>query len=54
MSFSNSEILYAYNFTPIWEVTIIIASGVALSKLLNPSISQFLNFRMGLIPMPTS
>ena len=54
MSFSNSDILYAYNFTSIWEVTLIIASGVALRKLLNPSSSQFLNFRMGLIPVPTS
>lgn len=32
----------------------VVASGVALSKLLKPFIPQFLNFRMGLIPIPTS
>lgn len=54
MSFSNSEILCAYDFTSLWEITLTIASGVALSKFLNPSMPQFLNFRMGLILIPTS
>lgn len=42
MSFSNSEILGAYNFISIWEVTFIIGNGVVLSKLLNPPSLNFL------------
>lgn len=45
---------YVYNFISIWEMTLIIASEVASSELLNFSILQFLNFPTGLLLIPTS
>lgn len=47
MSFSSSETLYAYNFISIWEVTLVVASDVALSDLLTPLSLNFLILEWG-------